>query len=132
MFRLKTQQHALSGSRTQTSQLGVQHTDHSRPSCLLHKRSTFFKNNKFQFWQTCTTESISQTWFFFTHPKLLNRKIIIGINLVFHGAEVHWVCDNVRIPWSNGIIHRVSKESLGILPVKSKILFCYTVICNDF
>lgn len=69
---------------------------------------------------------------FFTHPKLLNRKIIIGINLVFHGAEVHWMCDNVRIPWSNGIIHRVSKESLGILPVKSKILFCYTVICNDF
>ena len=64
VFCPKTQQHASSGSRTQTSQLGVQHTDHSRSSCLLHKRSTFIKNNKFQFWQTCTTESISQTLFF--------------------------------------------------------------------
>ena len=55
-----------------------------------------------------------------SYPKLLQRIIVIGINLVFHGAEVHWVCNNVGVSWGYGIIHRVCKESLSVLPVEKK------------
>ena len=40
----------------------------------------------------CTANKITAS---LPYPKLLQRVIVIGIDLVFHGAEVHWVCNNV-------------------------------------
>ena len=47
----------------------------------------------------------------------------MSVELVFHSTEVHWVCNDAGVAWSDHVVHRKSKETTCIF---SKRQITYT------